>query len=105
MKAGHPILSQDLIWDLKHSQWEWELPACPHANHEKVIFFFFFFILITCNLMVISDKEPSSGTANPTLELELDVPWLLGSQAVLTRSSRLNSAENVLQTSAPRPHP
>lgn len=76
MKAGHPILSQDLIWDPKHSRWERELPACPHANHEKVIFFFFF-MLITCDLTVLSDKEPKSGTANPTPELELSAPMLL----------------------------
>lgn len=89
MKAGHPTLSQDLIWDPKHSRWELELPACPHANHEKVIFFFFF-MLITCDLTVISDEEPKSGTANPTPELELVPPC----SSVLTSSSSPHPAES-----------
>lgn len=44
--------------------------------------------------MVISDTEPSAHTANPTPELELGIPWLLGPPAVLTHSPRLHSAEN-----------
>lgn len=44
--------------------------------------------------MVISDTEPSAHTANPTPELELGIPWLLGPPAVLTHSPRLHPAEN-----------
>lgn len=34
-------------------------------------------MLITCDLTVLSDEEPKSGTANPTPELELGAPMLL----------------------------